>query len=190
MIVARIKLVTSQLESCTDGNVDSDYPVPRAEPLQCPDWNGFRVHKHVLINILHFNFPVLRVWGERLQNYKQKVSWRNKMKSSFMCEKTKIQFRNVMFFFLNKSVLSQQILQRRLRLKVWQLNGWAVIDASAHWLVNECVEACLKVGEEEKLQFFLGTVWKSFFFPFPSERSLVFQDHLNTSLSNKHITIM
>lgn len=33
MIVARTKLVTSQLESCTDGNLAPDYPVPQAE--QC-----------------------------------------------------------------------------------------------------------------------------------------------------------
>lgn len=31
MIVARIKLVMSQLESCADGNLASDYPEPQGK---------------------------------------------------------------------------------------------------------------------------------------------------------------
>lgn len=60
MIVARIELVTPQLECCTDGNLASDYPLPQAE-----EGDSYSVRTKmalesvsVFLNIFYFYFTL------------------------------------------------------------------------------------------------------------------------------------
>lgn len=54
--------MTSQLESCTDGNSVSDYPAPQAEERdckQCPDKNGFRVFEDIYTYFINLLLSIL-----------------------------------------------------------------------------------------------------------------------------------
>ena len=142
--------------------------------------DSYRVWTKMTLETLNTSYflllPCLSQSRGHLWNCKQHFFLANKIQLT-LCETSWREIYTIWpsFVFphsLKQAALPRQILQRRfqVKVKIQQLSGSTIRDVSAHWLANECVEACwsfwVDVGErggEKKSVFGWPSGKKAFF---------------------------